>query len=79
MNKISHLAIIMDGNKRCSKINDTNLKKTYDKGFDKLFEISDYCIKENIKYLTVFALSTENIKRQTSNIIFELIESKYKK
>ena len=79
MNKINHLAIIMDGNQRWSKKNKISLEKAYNKGFEKLLEVTNYCIKKNINYLTVYALSTENIERKSVNLIFDLIKKKYKK
>jgi undecaprenyl diphosphate synthase len=78
MNKIKHLAVIMDGNKRWSKINNKNILDGYTQGVKKIHEIISFCIKEKIPNLTIFALSSENFKRQSVNIIFQLIENSYK-
>ena len=76
---IKHLAIIMDGNQRWAKNNKKKIQDGYFAGFKKLEEILNYCIKSNITYVTVFALSTENLKRKTSGIIFKLIREIYLK
>ena len=43
------------------------------KGLNKINEVIDLCIKEKIKYLTLYALSTENKKRNSINIIYKII------
>ena len=71
-----HLAIILDGNKRWSKKNNKDVYKGYENGFNKIFELTDWCIDYNIKYLTIFTLSSENIKRKNINILLNLIDDK---
>ena len=78
MNKIRHLAVIMDGNQRWSKNNNTSLMDGYTKGIKKIHEIINFCIEKKIPNLTIYALSSENYKRQSVNIIFQLIEKSYK-
>ena len=78
MNKIRHLAVIMDGNQRWSKNNNTSLMDGYTKGIKKIHEVINFCIEKKIPNLTIFALSSENYKRQSVNIIFQLIEKSYK-
>ena len=69
----SHIAIIMDGNARWSKINNLPKEKGYKKGIKTLENIIDICIKTKIKILTVYALSTENINRKDIGILYSLI------
>ena len=76
--KINHLAVIMDGNKRWSKLNKLDLKDGYNAGFNKIKEIIKISINNNIKYLTVFALSYENTKRPSVSIIYKLLSDEYK-
>ena len=76
---IEHLALIMDGNQRWSKKNNQSLEKGYEAGLNKLNEIVAICIKNKIKYLTVYALSSENIKRPSVKLIYEIIRSYNKK
>ena len=42
-----------------------------------LNQIVNICIENKIKYLTLFALSTENYKRSSINILFDVVESNY--
>ena len=76
-NLINHVAIIMDGNARWAKKKKISKKEGYVKGLDKVKEVIEICIKNKIKYLTLFALSSENINRKSVNVIFELISNKF--
>ena len=78
LNKVNHIALIMDGNQRWALINKKNKLEGYLAGLNNLKFIIDKCIEKKIKYLTVYALSSENIKRATSKIIFNLIRDKHK-
>ena len=69
----------MDGNQRWSKKNKKNIEQGYLAGFDNLEKIVNYCLQIDIKYITVFALSSENIKRNSSYLIFKIIRKIYKK
>ncbi len=68
----------MDGNQRWALINKKNKLEGYLAGLNNLKFIIDKCIEKKIKNLTVYALSSENIKRGSSKIIFNLIRDKYK-
>ena len=68
----------MDGNQRWASINKKNKLEGYLAGLNNLKFIIDKCIEKKIKYLTVYALSSENIKRTSSKIIFNLIRNKHK-
>ena len=68
----------MDGNQRWALINKKNKLEGYLAGLDNLKFIIDKCIEKKIKNLTVYALSSENIKRVSSKIIFNLIRDKHK-
>ena len=69
----------MDGNQRWSKKNKKKIEEGYLAGFNNLEKIVDYCLKINIQYITVFALSSENLKRNSSYLIFKIIRKIYKK
>jgi undecaprenyl diphosphate synthase len=69
----------MDGNQRWALINKKNKLEGYLAGLNNLKFIIDKCIEKKIKNLTVYALSSENIKRTSSKIIFNLIRDKHKK
>ena len=68
----------MDGNQRWALINNKSKIQGYLSGLNNLKLIINQCIESKIKYLTVYALSTENIKRTSSKIIFDLIRKKHK-
>ena len=76
---IEHIAFIMDGNQRWSKKNNKKIEEGYLAGFNNLEKIINYCLKINIKYITVFALSSENLQRNSSYLIFKIIRKIYKK
>ena len=65
--------MIMDGNKRWADLHGASLKEGYQKGLNKLREIISVCLEQEIKYLTVYALSAENMKRVSVPIIFDII------
>ena len=68
----------MDGNQRWALINKKKKLEGYLAGLNNLKFIIDKCIEKKIKYLTVYALSSENINRASSKIIFNLIRDKHK-
>ena len=71
--------MIMDGNKRWADLHGASLKEGYQKGLNKLREIISVCLEQEIKYLTVYALSAENMKRSSVSIIFDIIMKQSKK
>ncbi len=64
----NHIAIIMDGNRRWAKkrLLPTNLG--HKEGAQRLEDIAKYCSKIGVKYLTVYAFSTENWKRSEEEV-----------
>lgn len=63
-----HIAIIVDGNRRWAKKNFLNIKSGHKAGADNLEKILDEADKLGIKYLTVYAFSTENWKRDEKEV-----------
>lgn len=63
-----HIAIIMDGNRRWAKNNGLSTREGHRAGAKALEDISRYCNELGIKYLTVYAFSTENWKRSKEEI-----------
>lgn len=68
MNKLNHLAIIMDGNRRWAKKRGLPTLEGHRRGYEKLKQVGDWCIENGIKFLTVYAFSTENWKRNRYEI-----------
>lgn len=76
MNKIRHLGVIMDGNRRWAKNKGMESFQGHDKGADTFVDLCDWCGHAGIDYLTVYAFSTENWKRSQMEVlhIFGLLE-----
>ena len=68
LNIPKHIAIIMDGNRRWAKNNNLDVRLGHQKGAETLENIVRYCNKIGIKYLTVYAFSTENWKRSKEEV-----------
>ena len=64
----AHIAIIMDGNSRWAKKRALPRSVGHREGAKTLKEISTFCGEIGIKYLTVYAFSTENWKRPKSEV-----------
>lgn len=69
----------MDGNQRWSKKNNLSLKDGYLEGLNKIREIIKISIEYNLSYLTIYALSSENIKRASVASIFDIMIDEYEK
>lgn len=63
-----HVAIILDGNRRWAKRKGLPQLKGHQKGFDNIRELAPYIIDRGVKYLSVFAFSTENFKRTAEEV-----------
>lgn len=63
-----HIAIIMDGNRRWAKERNLETRLGHKEGAETLKKIAKYANKIGIKYLTVYAFSTENWKRTKEEV-----------
>lgn len=75
-----HIAIIMDGNRRWARSRSLPDLKGHEAGADKLEEVVEAAAKLGIESLTVYALSTENIKERAKREvmgIFNLLKKGY--
>ncbi len=73
-----HIGIILDGNRRyAKKYGFEDAYKGHKKGADKLYEVLSWCLELNIKVVTVWAFSTDNFKRNKSEVegLLEIIKS----
>lgn len=64
----NHIAIIMDGNRRWAKARVKPASFGHKEGAKTLEKIVRYANKIGIKYITVYAFSTENWKRKTEEV-----------
>ena len=76
MNQIQHVAIIMDGNGRWGLKHKNSRNLGHKAGLNTVEKILKETIKNKIKFLTLFAFSTENWKRPQKEIsyLFNLLE-----
>ena len=77
MNPLNHVAIIMDGNGRWGLKYKNSRNAGHKAGLNTVEKIINESIKQNIKYLTLYAFSTENWKRPKKeiNYLFSLLEN----
>ena len=77
MNPIKHVAIIMDGNGRWGVKKKKSRNYGHQQGLKTVEKIILETLKKKIRFLTLFAFSTENWKRPKSEIrfLFSLLES----
>ena len=64
----SHIAIIMDGNRRWAREKGKEASEGHKAGAERLESIAKYCNSIGVKILTVYAFSTENWKRSQSEV-----------
>ena len=81
MNPINHVAIIMDGNGRWGLKKKKSRNSGHKAGLNTVENIIKHTIKNNIKFLTLYAFSTENWKRPQKEIsfLFNLLQNFLKK
>jgi len=77
MNPINHVAIIMDGNGRWGLKHKNSRNAGHKAGLNTVEKIIKETIKNKVKYLTLYAFSTENWKRPKKeiNYLFGLLEN----
>ena len=81
MNKLNHVAIIMDGNGRWGLKKRKSRNYGHLKGLDAAESIVRSSIKNKISYLTLYTFSTENWQRPKNeiNFLFDLIRKSLNK
>ena len=67
---LKHVAVIMDGNRRWAKEKHLPSAMGHQKGVDSLRSTMRLCDEFGIKYLTVYAFSTENWNRKKEEVEF---------
>ena len=77
MNPLNHVAIIMDGNGRWGLRHKNSRNAGHKAGLNAVEKIIKETIKQKIKFLTLYAFSTENWKRPKKeiNYLFNLLEN----
>ena len=77
MNPLNHVAIIMDGNGRWGLQKKKNRNFGHKEGLKTVEKIIQESVKNKIRFLTLYAFSTENWKRPKNeiNYLFNLLET----
>lgn len=77
----NHVALILDGNRRWAKRHLTLPKAGHWKGADAVENLLDWCEEFNIKIVTLYALSAENLDRNDKELdhLYELIRMRLEK
>ena len=63
-----HIAFIMDGNSRWSRLNHLPRAEGHKSGFSALLNIMELCYDLGIKYMTVYAFSADNFSRSVEEV-----------
>lgn len=71
---IKHLAIIMDGNRRWAKSRFMPAIFGHKAGFDNVKKVTKLAHDRGIKYLTLWALSTENFQKRSHEEVTNIIK-----
>ena len=76
-----HVALILDGNRRWAKRHLTVPKSGHWKGADAVENLLDWCEEFDIKIITLYALSAENLEREDDELeyLYELIRKRLEK
>jgi tritrans,polycis-undecaprenyl-diphosphate synthase [geranylgeranyl-diphosphate specific] len=76
-----HIGIILDGNRRYAKARGMPSFKGHEEGAKTVKKLFDWAKELNIKELTLYTLSTENLKREKTELdyLFKLIKKLFSK
>ncbi|MDE1727195.1 MAG: di-trans,poly-cis-decaprenylcistransferase [Thaumarchaeota archaeon] len=76
-----HIAIILDGNRRWAKRNLVLKADGHFRGADAVEKLLDWCEELNIKIITLYVLSAENLARNDEELgqLYELINKRLEK
>jgi tritrans,polycis-undecaprenyl-diphosphate synthase [geranylgeranyl-diphosphate specific] len=78
--KPEHIAIILDGNRRWASEKVLNPWFGHEKGADKVDQLVDWCLKLNVRSVTLYAFSTENFRRSENEVaeIMRIAEERFR-
>ena len=68
LNIPNHVSLILDGNRRWERENNMSNFEGHKKGFENIRKMTTYIFDKGVKYLSVFAFSTENFKRSQEEV-----------
>ncbi|MEM3760964.1 MAG: polyprenyl diphosphate synthase, partial [Candidatus Bathyarchaeia archaeon] len=79
--KVEHIAIILDGNRRWASEKDLHPWLGHEAGAEKVEQLLDWCQKLDVKSITLYAFSTENFRRPKNEVeeIMRIAEEEFRK
>ncbi len=79
--KVEHIAIILDGNRRWASAKELNPWLGHKQGAETVENLLDWCLKLNVKFVTLYTFSTENFTRNSKEIeeIMSIADEKFRK
>jgi len=79
--KPEHIAIILDGNRRWAAEKVLNPWFGHEKGAQKVEQLLDWCLRFDVKSITLYAFSTENFRRPDGEVeeIMRIVEEQFVK
>jgi tritrans,polycis-undecaprenyl-diphosphate synthase [geranylgeranyl-diphosphate specific] len=79
--KPEHIAIILDGNRRWASGKVLNPWLGHKRGAEKVEQLLDWCLKLDVKSVTLYAFSTENFRRSEDEVkeIMHIAEERFRK
>jgi tritrans,polycis-undecaprenyl-diphosphate synthase [geranylgeranyl-diphosphate specific] len=79
--KLEHIAIILDGNRRWASENELHPWLGHKKGAETVEQLLDWCEKLGVKFVTLYAFSTENFRRSPKEVeeIMRIAEEEFSK
>ena len=77
----NHVAIILDGNRRWARKHKLPKLEGHRRGFENIRKLTSYIFSRGVKYLSVFAFSTENFKRTQDEVkyLIDMFVREFKK
>jgi short-chain Z-isoprenyl diphosphate synthase len=63
-----HVGVILDGNRRWAKKNGAAVGDSYRRGAEKVARLLDWCDQARIEFVTLWALSIDNMQRSTQDL-----------
>ena len=79
--KPEHIAIILDGNRRWASEKVLNPWFGHERGADRVDQLVDWCLRLDVRSVTLYVFSTENFRRSQSEIagIMRIAEERFRK
>ena len=76
-----HMALILDGNRRWAKKNFAGAVAGHRRGADAVENLLDWCHEFDIRIITLYALSAENLRREDAELhhLYKLIHARLEK